>query len=345
MTPSNVFYVYMYLPHEKGHLDRHTLGKFALQETGLEVLEDHGLPKGLSTMSPARAAKEIERLTSSMYYEVVCLQDILDGHRPDLLRDESQTIDKDLQEFVQTGTGSKGSEPQSSEFEFDRIGGEGPRSLSISDGHVFMDNQLLTQDEIDRVKEHVKGGKAFLRRKMAKAEPVFNDPMERHLSEDSAVPGVGNLRAYNQHIASGAPGIHMHFNVHGLHDLNQIGRTWGDAAIKTVGSAIAKVSKELIGQHGKVFRLGGDRFAAHVPSTEGAALLARGVRQRLESIPPVLGRHNLAVSIGIGPSKEHAQWAMNDAHAERNRRSYPSGKSKSHAAVRVPGGLNGVIPD
>lgn len=344
MKPENIFYIYVSLPHVKGHIDRHLLGKIALDENGMEILEDHGLPKGLSAMSPGEAAKTIERFTTSMYYSVVNLEDIVNGLHPELIQDAKQSIDKDLAGLVQGGVGAKGSEPQSSEFEFDRIGGEGPRTLSVSDGQVFLDNQLLTQDEIDKVKDHVRTQKAFLRRKVSKAESIFQNPMDRHMLEDSAVPGVGNLRAYNQHIASGAPGIHMHFNVHGLDHLNSLGRSYGDGAIKAVGMGLAQVAKELIGKNAKIFRLGGDRFAAHVPTTEGAALLARGLRQRLESIPPILGKHNLAVSVGIGSSKDHAQWAMHDAHAERNRRGYPAGQTKTHAAVRVENGLNGLIP-
>ena len=344
MTPANIFYVYRLSPHDKGHVESRVIGKFLLENGNFEVLEDHGLPEGLASMPPAQAAQVLHRYTSSMYYRVVNLQDVIDGHHPELIPDASakQEIDQDLQASL----GSKGAEPQSSDFEYDRIGGDGPRKLSVSDGQVFMDNQLLSQDEIDLVKQHVQSGKAFLRRKMAKAESIFQDPMARHLEEDSLVPGVGNLRSYNAFTKVAPPGLHIAFNIHGTRHLNKThGQEYGDKAIRAVGSAIQNTARQLVGREARVFRLGGDRFVAHVPSTDGAALLARGVRQSLEGIPPVQGTHRLAVSIGIGPSKEHAEWALHDAHGERNRRGYPPGQTKTHAAVRIPNGLNGPIPD
>lgn len=345
MTPANIFYIYRVSPHEKGHIEHRILGKFVLENGHFEILEDHGLPEGLASMKPAQAARVIHRFTNSMYYRIVCLQDVIDGHHPEFISDAKvkQEIDQDLQASLGRGGDS---EPQNSDFEYDRIGGDGPRTLSVSDGQVFLDNQLLSQDEIDLVKQHVQTGKAFLRRKVKKAESIFQDPMARHLDEDSLVPGVGNLRAYNRFVNSGQPGLHMHFNVHHVRHLNKThGQDFGDKAIRAVGSAIKNTARELIGKNAKVFRIGGDRFVAHIPTAEGAALVARGVRQSIEGIPPVQGTHRLAVSIGIGPSKEHADWALHDAHGERNRRGYSPGQTKTHVAVRIPDGLNGPIPD
>jgi GGDEF domain-containing protein len=347
MTPENIFYIYRTEPHAAGHIEYVLTAKFLLEGDHFEVLEDHG-NHDFHKLTPAEAAKKIHRFTNSMYYQVVNLKDILQGLHPELLKEleTKQEMDRDLQ----TAVGSGGSSPPSADYEYERVGGEGPRILSISDGQVFLDGHLLSEEEHKLIQDNVSGGKAFLRRRLKKS--IFNegyapqpDAMSRHLEEDTAVPGVGNLRAYNNFLNTGTPGIHMMLNMHDTKALNAAhGHEVGNRAIRAVGTSILDTAKNLIGRDARVFRLGGDRFAVHVPSTEGAALMARGIRQRLESIPPVLGTHGLTVSIGAGPSKEHAEWAMHDAHAEKNRRGYPPGKAKTHVAVRIPGGLMGPIP-
>lgn len=344
MTPENIYYIFNVKPHEAGHLERLLLGKFVLDNGHFEILEDHGLPKGLAAKSPAEAANIIHRYTSSMYYEVVNLQDLMNGLHPELIKDHEtkESMDEDLRATIGKNAAT---ETPSSEFEYDRIGGEGPRILSVSDGQVFLDNHLLNQDEIDRVQSHVRDGKAFLRRRMRKSEGIFNPGMQRHLEEDSSIPGVGNLRAYNNFMKSPPPGLHMHINLHDTRHINQThGHEMGNRAIRALGTGLKDVARTLIGKEAKVFRLGGDKFAVHVPSTEGAALLARGIRQHLENIPPVKGTHRLSVSVGVGPSKEHAQWALHDSTGERNRRGYPPGQAKTHVSMRIPGGLDGPLP-
>jgi hypothetical protein len=348
MTPENIYYIFNVKPHEAGHIDRVLLGKFLLDNGNFEILEDHGLPKGLASKPPAEAANIIHRYTSSMYYEVVNLQDLVNGLHPELIKDPDtkESMDEDLR--TQIGKNAS-SEPKSTEFEYDRIGAEGPRILSVSDGQVFLDNHLLTQDEIDRVQSHVKEGKAFLRRRMKKAESIFNpgeDPhMKQHLEEDSAIPGVGNLRAYNNFMKAPPPGFHMHINLHDTRAINATyGHQIGNRAIQALGTGLKDTARTLIGPEARVFRLGGDKFSVHVPSTEGAALLARGIRQHLENIPPVKGTHKLSVSIGVGPTKDHAQWALHDSTGERNRRGYPPGQAKTHVSIRIPGGLEGPLP-
>lgn len=343
MDNSNIYYVYRLEPHAKGHVEHVLVLKFALTNNHFEVLEDH-VGMGLEKLNPAQAAHKIHRFTTSMYYDVVNLKDLLNGLHPEYLKDydTKQAIDQDMESAVTRGA----SQPPSSDFEFDRIGGEGPRKLSVSDGQVFMDGHLLTQDEIDLVQGHIKGGKAFLRRKMAKAESIFNPGMDpKLLEEDHSIPGVGNLRAYNNFMNAPPPGLHMHVNLHDTKALNHTyGHDIGHRAIQATGKALHHVARTLIGKDARVFRLGGDKFAVHVPSTEGAALVARGLRQHLESIPPVNGTHALTVSVGVGPSKEHADWALHDANGEKNRRGYKPGQARTHVAMRIPGGLEGPLP-
>ena len=109
-----------------------------------------------------------------------------------------------------------------------------------------------------------------------------------------------------------------------------------------MGSAIQHVARSLIGKDAPTFRLGSDKFVVHVPSTEGAALFARGLRQHLEGVPAVNGTHKLAVSMGIGPSKEHALWGLHESTDIKNRMGYKPGQSKTHVTLKIPG-LEGAI--
>lgn len=346
MTPENIFFVYRTSFDQKDEPHSVMLAKFLLDNGNFEILENHGLPEDFEDHSVAEQANIIHRYSTSMYYKVVNLADMIAGKHPELMKDVDTkvAIDDDLKRLL----GEKDSSPKSEDFEYDRVGGEGPRILSVSDGQVFLDGHLLAEDEINHVKENVTGGKAFLRRRMAKAESTFNEGMSpqmvRHLTEDSSIPGMGNLKSYNEYMKSSPKGIHVHVNMHDIRDLNRThGPTVGTQTIHAVGHAIKDTARNLIGPDAKTFRLGGDKFSVHVPSTEGAALFARGLRQRLESIPAIRGTHNLAVSMGVGPSKEHAEWAMHDSTAERNRMGYKPGQSKTHVSVRVPDGYEGPV--
>jgi GGDEF domain-containing protein len=345
MTPENIYYIFNVKPHVKGHIERVLLGKFMLGEGKFEILEDHGLPKKLQTGHAAEAANIIHRLTTSMYFEVTNLQDLINGLHPELIKpiDAKAGMDDDIRTVI----GKQATqEPQSSDFEYDRVGGEGPRVLSVSDGQVFLDGHLLTADEIERVQGHVKSGQAYLRSKLKKAESIYNpgmDPrMDRHLNEDSHVPGLGNLRAYNQFVTNAPPGLHIHINAHDMKHVNRAyGHETGHRAIRATGAAIQHIARSLIGPEARAFRLGGDKFMVHVPSTEGAALFARGLRQHLEGVPAINGTHRLAVSMGIGPTKEHAQWGLHESTAQKNRSGYQPGQSKTHVTLKIPGALDG----
>lgn len=338
MTPENIYYVFNVKPHEQGHIERVLLGKFSLDNGKFEILEDHGMPKGLAEMTPADAAEQIHRLTSSMYYEVVNMHDMINGLHPELLKDvtEKEKLDDDIKTVISRQATK---EPPSGEFEYDRVGGEGPRVLSVSDGHVFLDGHLLTHEEIGKVKEHISTGKAFLRNRLKKSEPGINtdNGMDKILNEDSSVPGVGNLRAYNEFTKNKLPGMYVHINAHDIGDINnKYGHETGHRAVRAVGTAINHIARSLAGKDAHVFRPGGDKFVVHIPTAEGAALFARGLRQHLEGVPAVRGTHRLSISAGIGPTKDHAQWALHDSTTKKNQVNKPKGQSQNHISIRMP---------
>lgn len=346
MTPENIYYIFHVVPHAKGHIERVLLGKFFLGDGKFEVLEDHGLPEELADAQPVKGARIIHRLANSMYYEVINAQDMANGLHTNHIKstDEKAGQEADIQNVIN----QQSQEPPSSDYEYDRVGGEGPRMLSVSDGQVFLDGHLLTADEIARVQDHVKTGKAYLRNKLKKSDSIYNpgmDPrMERHMNQDSSIPGMGNLRAYNNFVQNAPPGLHIHVNAHDIkHVNNTYGHETGHRTVRAIGAAINHIARTLVGGKTPTFRLGGDKFMVHVPSTEAAALFARGLRQHLEGVPAVNGTHKLAVSMGIGPTKEHAQWGLHESTQQKNQTGYPPGQSKTHITLKIPGAYNGDV--
>lgn len=339
----NIYFIFYVRPHPSGKVHRVNLGKFHLQDGQFEVLEDHGLPGDLAKKKPAEAAAIIARLTTSMYYEVVNMHDLLQGLHPELLRElkDSEPYGDMVMSIAETGHGLADS---AADFEYERVGGEGPRTLSVSDGQVFLDGHLLSEAEIEKVQEQVKQGKAFLRKKMKKSEQmgVSEEKNHPHFTEDSLIPGVGNLAALKRFRAEQkGEGAFVHFNLHGLREINTgHGYPSGNLAVSSFGRGIRDSARQLAGGKAKVFRLGGDRFVAHVPSVESAALVARGVRSHLESVPPINGSHSMSASIGIGPTEDAAQSAMSQAEARRTRK---LGQEKTHVAMSMPAGSESIL--
>lgn len=332
MTPDSTFYVFRIHHHGK-ETHRRVLAKFHLENGQFTLLENHGVfPPDIESRSPAEASKLVENLTRSMYFEVVNAKELVQGFHPHLLK-EVKSNGGDIRQVV---AGNETAPPPTGEFEYDRVGGEGPRQLVVHDGKVFLDGQELSSTEVLRVKDHVKTGKAYLRTKLQKGESIFNPGMAPH-ERDSTVPGAGNLYSYNQFLKNAPPGLHVHINLHDIAHLNNThGHQVGNDAIAAMGKGIKKTADELVGRNSRVFRLGGDNFAVHVPSAEAAALFARGLRQHFESIPAVKGSHSFAASIGVGADPDSAKLALTQAKSEKASKKYPPGKSKTHVVMSLP---------
>lgn len=154
--------------------------------------------------------------------------------------------------------------------------------------------------------------------------------LARHMFVDSMIPRIGNKLAYNEFLNSHKnDGVHVHLDMNDFGQINKYhGQEVGDAAIKRFGNIAADVSR----QFGlKMFRVGGDEMVLHAPTVEHAHSFARELRSRLEREPkigltphpsvakevyavnPNYKGHNLAASIGIGYSPEHAETALLEA--------------------------------
>lgn len=366
---SNIYTIYSVHPHgDEDDIHHMPVAKFLLTHNHFEVLEDHTQGRRfekLASESPEKIASTIHRLANSMYYKVVNLQDVHDGHHPDLIP---------VHPLAEDSTG-----PEST-FEYHRVGMPDAQTLEFQAGKGYLDGHLLEDKDLQLLHENVRAGRATLKHKqqqdpVQKAEEFFMTltKIEPHLEQalqglreavkaghvdpkvlkaltgeiftDSMVPGLGNKKAYADFRSRPKQGVHVHMDGNDFGTINKIhGFETGNQAIVAMGAAMREAMDEAVGKkHGKLFRVGGDEFVAHVPSHDHAAAFARSLRQKLEAIPAVGGTHQLSVSMGFGHTPDHAELALINAKGEKKKAGYKLGEAKTHAASQVPG-YEGVIP-
>lgn len=162
------------------------------------------------------------------------------------------------------------------------------------------------------------------------------DTIARHLFSDKMVPKMGNKAAYEDFLTRNkAKGIHVHADLNDFGQINKLhGEQEGDKAIKAFGNTAAEVSR-MFG--GKSFRNGGDEFKFHFQKPEQAHGFARELRSRLENLSPAGGTHNIATSIGMGYTPEHAEKSMIGAKGMLGPMDMQTGKRKNlHAVGKAP---------
>jgi diguanylate cyclase (GGDEF)-like protein len=159
------------------------------------------------------------------------------------------------------------------------------------------------------------------------------------------IPSMGNKVAHKDFLSRPRKGVFVHLDLNDFGSINkQHGHPVGDQAIVASGNAIRSAMNEAVGKkNGKLFRIGGDEFVAHVPSHEHAAQFLRNLRGQLDSIPAIRGTHRLSTSAGIGHTPEHAEQALMQAKGAKKAMGYLPGQAKTHAASMIPG-KEGVIP-
>lgn len=181
-------------------------------------------------------------------------------------------------------------------------------------------------------------------------DPKYERAMTQHVMADSRVPSLGNAYAYEKFKQKQKPGVHIQMDGNDFKAINdRFGHEAGNNAIKAFGNAARAAMDETVGkQNGKLFRNGGDEFAAHVPSNEHAAQFSRALSQKLQDLPPIGGIHKLSMSFGFGHNPETADAALYEAkkqklHPTTGQRLYPVGQAPNFAHSLVPGS-EGAIP-
>lgn len=376
----HIVYVFGVHPHEEKDDVHHTLlGKLWMKDGKMSILEDHGMAgdQDLSKMPPESAARIIKRMMTSQRRVVATSHDLRTGEYPELLPKTPRHGDlpTDLGEALHSQITEKLPGPKVSEFEYHRTGMPGPQTLKVSGSQMYLDDQALQPDESKLVMEHLKSGKALIRpsvktsmaksESLAKIEPhleaalgqireavkrghVHPDALKtvnQTLFTDTMIPSIGNKAAYNDFLSRPREGVHVHLDGNDFGSINKMhDHETGNHAITAMGRALRQAMDESVGRkNGKLFRTGGDEFVAHVPSHEHAALFARSLRSKFEGIPAIRGTHRLSMSLGFGPTRDHAEEALKDAKAAKKAANAPLGQAKTHAASRMPG-REGIIP-
>lgn len=365
MNLHNLYYVYRVHPHGTDDLHHQLVGKFILTPNHFEVLEDNsGQFKKLEGKPPAQIAAYIHKLSDSMYFKLVNLQDLIDGKHHEFIKPYEPPPDLGPE----------------SVFEYHRVGMPEAQVLEFHSGKAYLDGHLLGDQDLQLLLDNAQQGHATIRYKQAqesveKSEEFFMSlaKVEPHLDQalsglreavkaghvdpkvlktltgeiftDSMVRSMGNKKAFSDFLSRPKQGIHIRMDGNDFGSINKLhGFETGNQAIVAMGNAIREAMDEAVGRkHGKLFRIGGDEFHAFVPNHEHAAQFARAVRQKLEAIPAVGGTHSLSLSLGFGHTPDHAELALINAKGEKKKAGYAAGTAKTHAASQVPG-FEGIIP-
>lgn len=372
-TADDIYRIYRIWP-EDNEIKRQLAGRFVVINDEMHVLEDYfGLLKDLEEGPlTSKTLESLEDMNHAQYLEIIKQSDIYDGARMDLLP-EAKFEDGRL---IEDGVTAKRPPPV---FEYHRAGYEQPQALELAAGKALLNGQELSPDEIQIILQNVRSGLGTLRYKrglgdkIKKMEEVFEDlqkeekdlygvmdklrglasqghidpremeTLHRELYGDQMVPEIGNKRAYKDFLTRPKEGVHIMMDANDFKSINdEHGHQAGDEAIKHLGRSMREAMDETVGQdQGKLFRFGGDEFAAHVPSTEHAGQFARALRSKLEATPPIGGTHRLSVSMGMGHNPEVADEALN-THAKGAKNAAIAaitGVRGSRQAIRAPEAL------
>jgi len=367
MDLSNIYYVYRLHPHGTDDLHHQLVAKFLLTKDHFEVLEDHtGQFEKLAAKTPGEISASIHALSRSMYYKLVNLQDLHEGKHP---------------EFIKEHVAEPTLGPES-RFEYHRVGMPEAQHIEFHAGKAYIDGHPLEDQDLQLLLDNVQQGHATLSYRQSEEEAVqkaeegfmsltkVESGLEsalaslreavkaghvdaKHLKAitgeiftDSMVRSMGNKKAYLDFLSRPKQGVHIHIDGNSFGLINKTGRGFeaGNDAIRAMGGAIREAADTAVGRKdAKTHRVGGDEFRVFVPTYEHAALFARHLRNRLEAIPPIDGKHQLSVSMGFGHTPDHAELALINAKEAKKASGKAPGQEMTHAASQIPG-YEGHVP-
>jgi diguanylate cyclase (GGDEF)-like protein len=385
----HIHHVYAHIPGPDLKINRHPTGRFLTAGNHVHILEDyHGHLKGALSEGPIDHWKtqQIENLRNSHKLEVVPLSDIRSGTRPELWQHpqvQAQQARPKAFEYLRQG--------QEKADHLEYINGQAhlnghpldreqtqallhhvknghavvrykeARGAAIQKMELVITELMKGEDPAHAARVHEALGKLDELVKAGHLEPHHAEALRQHAFKDPMTGHVmGNKFAYtdfkNRSEAKG--GIHLAMDGNDFKSVNdKFGHETGDQAIKAMGTAMREAMDETVGpEQGKLFRVGGDEFAAHVPTHEHAAAFSRALRNKLEAITPIQGTHRLSMGIGLGVSPEHADKALYEAKKQKyipegmtnpdSRKwvsKYTHGETPSLAHSLVPG-FEGPVP-
>lgn len=355
INPEDIHLVYWSTPNQDAtDLDHRLVGKFLMDGKVVHVLSDYfGLLHGIDGPVTAQSQRYLDRLHDSTHFNVVTRQDLDEGKHPELAPKTQEQLDAPPVPSTDPNGGELNvvTPVRHPVFDYHRVGMERPHTVEFRHGQALLDGNLLTLADTHLILDNVKKGLATLRYKktlpspMQKAERFFEslhkaeglagsldaikalvsaghlpqehfDRIRRELYEDEMAPGIGNKRAYNDHLldAKTRGGVHIMLDGNDFKSINdELSHSHGDQAISALGGALRRAMDGTVGAEvGKIHRTGGDEFHAHVPTHEHAATFLRALRGELESIPAVGGTHKLSMSAGLGSDPHSADLALNN---------------------------------
>jgi diguanylate cyclase (GGDEF)-like protein len=379
----HIHHTYRYIVGPDMKVHQHPAGRFMTAGGHLNVLEDYHGDLAHLTEGPMGEVQEqqLGALRNGHTHDVVPLSDIMSGKRPELWQPAQAKPEPKAKE---------------SSWDYTRQGQSQADHLQYRKGKAYLNGHPLSHEQIQAVLGHVQGGRATLRyrqdrvakmenafEEMLKNDPAMADKVNSALSKLDQLVKAGHLdphhaEALRQHAfmdpmtghvlgnkfaytdflnrAESRGGVHVALDGNDFKSVNdKYGHAAGDRAIQAMGQALHEARNETTSL-GKLFRPGGDEFAAWFPSHEHAATFARTLRAKLEAIPSINGEHKLSMGIGLGHTPEHADKALYEAKKQKytpegmtnpdSRKwtsKYSPGSAPSFAHSLVPGS-EGAIP-
>lgn len=368
----HIHHVYRYIPGPDLKIRRHMTGRYLTAGDHLHVLEDyHGHLKAALSEGPLDQTKhqQISNLKANHKMEVVPLSDIRAGRRPELWEHpqvQAPAPRPTAFEYIRHGqdradhleyingiphlNGHPLNREQTAALLQHHRNGHAVirykqgRGQTIAKMEEILAGLMKSDDPaqaaavhaaLGKLDELVKAGHLPAEHAEALRNHAFKDPMTGHV--------MGNKFAHTDFLnrAQGKGGIHIAMDGNDFKSVNDLfGHEAGDRGIKAYGAALRAAMDEIGPGQGKLFRTGGDEFAAFVPTHDHAAAFARALHNNLAKIAPIHGNHRLSMSLGFGADPATADRAL---YLAKTQKLSPIG-ARAHAIGAVPNLAHSLVP-